>query len=676
MATIVAQTGTFNISTHNPYISGYVQWRETYDNSTYIDTNKTKVEMKAYLHRTNIYDGATYITNTPVTRIMHFGNEQLSDEGSVSFSIPGNTSSSGGEYIAVYAATKEITHDADGSKSLSLGFHMWNDETGVAGDSFRVNTTRQTVKLTTIPRASTIGTVTGNTIGSSCTVNITRASSSFTHQLWYKVGNSGWYDLGKGIGASKTFTIDIATANQFTTTSSGTMQLCVRTFNGTTQVGSDVYKDVTVYVPNYTPDSSLGVQITGNKLLDGVYVEGKSFLSVYIQATTDYGASIVSYSSTIDGEYYSGDLFDTAPLSKGTHRVTTTIKDSRGKTTTVYSNYITVEEYKSPTITSLQAKRDDSDSSKVIVTVKGYVSPINNKNTIKKAEVTLDGVTKAISMSGYTFNDTITFTSVDTDNTLTATATVTDIYSSTSFDSTLSTVAVTMDFYNTGKGIAIGKVAESDGLEVDWDANFNKKVSVDGVSTFNKSVKFNSISVDTVSFDAKDNIDSEAGFALKKGNTIYGYVFMDEKDGHLKRYTSGFAERVIIDQENIGDYLGTAPADYVVETGGGGLIGNEYVYRKWNSGFAEYFGYYTVNVNISTAWGSWYASPAIVFPSFPFTFSGAPDVHISWESDFSAIVDGVGKRESTKAGQTYLYRPVAQTNVNGRFSIYAYGKWK
>ena len=100
-------------------------------------------------------------------------------------------------------------------------------------------------------------------------------------------------------------------------------------------------------------------------------------------------------------------------------------------------------------------------------------------------------------------------------------------------------------------------------------------------------------------------------------------------------------------------------------------------YRKWNSGFAECWGYHTVSgININTAWGSWYASPTITLPSFPFTFVGAPDLHVGWESDFSAIIDGVGKRESTKAGQVYLYRPVAQTNVNGRFSIYAYGKWK
>jgi hypothetical protein len=61
MATIVAQTGSFNISTHNPYISGYVQWRETYDDSTYIATNKTRVEMGIANEPTSIIPGRSLV---------------------------------------------------------------------------------------------------------------------------------------------------------------------------------------------------------------------------------------------------------------------------------------------------------------------------------------------------------------------------------------------------------------------------------------------------------------------------------------------------------------------------------------------------------------------------------------------------------------------------------------
>jgi hypothetical protein len=647
MATIVAQTGSFNISTHNPYISGYVQWRETYDDSTYIATNKTKVEMRAYLHRTNIYDGATYITNTPVTRIMHFGDEQLSDESSVSFSIPGNTSASGGEYIAVYSALKEITHNADGSKSLNLGFHMWNTESGVAGDSFRVPTVRHTVQLITIPRASTFGTITGNTIGGSCTVNITRANSSFTHQLWYKVGNSGWYDLGKGIGTSKTFTIDEATANQFTTTSSGTMQLCVRTFNGTTQVGSDVYKDVTVYVPDYTPDATSGVEIWGNKLFNGEYVEGKSTLTVWIDATTDYGASIVSYSSTIDGKTYSGYTFTTDTLSSGSHRVTTTIKDSRGKTKTIYSDTIYVESYSSPQILSVSVKRDETTPSTVVVSVSGIVSPINNKNTMK-VEVTLAGVTKTLSTSGYTFNNSVTFTSVDSENSYTATVTLTDAYTSVSSDGVVSTIAVTMDFYNTGKGIAIGKVAEKNGLEVDWESWFNK-------GSFHNGIGF------------IDGDRNKLG-AMMMGN---GELFFSK--------TGEMFPNLIIHAGNIRSFLTSAIAENKdVEYGTSGV----WTYRKSNDGTAECWCTYTHETAVSKSWGSMYYSDSLTPRiNYPFTFTDRPIENVTFKGETSAgwlYTEGGGfsLNSTTQSGQYGVCRPTSIGSSKLVFDYYVIGKWK
>ena len=120
MATVNGKSGTFNIYTENQYISGYVQWQETYDDSTYISTNKSKVTIKAYLHRTNIYSGETYLYNTAMTRIAYFGSEEVKDTSSVSLSIAGNSSSSGGAYTKVYEATKEITHDSNGGKTITF----------------------------------------------------------------------------------------------------------------------------------------------------------------------------------------------------------------------------------------------------------------------------------------------------------------------------------------------------------------------------------------------------------------------------------------------------------------------------------------------------------------------------------------------------------------------------
>ena len=83
MAIVNGKSGTFNISTQNQYINGYVAWQETYDDSTYISTNKTTVTIRAYLHRTNIWSGTTYITNIQGQRIAYFGSETVVDNSNL-----------------------------------------------------------------------------------------------------------------------------------------------------------------------------------------------------------------------------------------------------------------------------------------------------------------------------------------------------------------------------------------------------------------------------------------------------------------------------------------------------------------------------------------------------------------------------------------------------------------
>lgn len=156
MATQTGNSGTYNIYSENQYISGYVQWTETYDDATYITTNKTTITQRAYLHRTNIYSGETAVIEVPGERIMYFGESQVADSSNLNLSIAGTTTSGGGPYTEVYSASYEITHDADGSKLIELGFYMNNNYTGEGGNAFRVPKTTSNVTLMTIPRYANV----------------------------------------------------------------------------------------------------------------------------------------------------------------------------------------------------------------------------------------------------------------------------------------------------------------------------------------------------------------------------------------------------------------------------------------------------------------------------------------------------------------------------------------
>lgn len=89
--------------------------------------------------------------------------------------------------VILGSASKTVTHNADGSKSVNVSASSpdlaqgngWGPYSGSASG---------TMTLTTIPRASSVTCADGN-IASSTTININRASSSFTHTLKYSFGS-------------------------------------------------------------------------------------------------------------------------------------------------------------------------------------------------------------------------------------------------------------------------------------------------------------------------------------------------------------------------------------------------------------------------------------------------------------------------------------------------------
>ena len=585
-----------------------------------------------------------------------------------------------------FSGTTTIKHSSNGKGSFSAScggaFYYYGSYNSTGSGSW---------DLPTIARATVASTSASTaTMGSTLQITLNPADSSFKHKLSYSFGSLSYQTTGLASGTGFTasgnvtvnFTPPTTLGSQIPNANSGDCYIKCDTYKSDgTHVGSTT-KMITLSVPSYTPGATIA--LTGVNLLSSTYVQSKSSVKVSITAATSYGATIKSYSTVIDGKTYTTSSFTTSVLSSGTKTAATTVTDSRGKTVTVNSASITVYAYAIPYITTFTLTRQ-SDGTTVVAAIKGGFSSVNSKNA-KTVKVTLNGVTNTVTTSAYTFDTTTTFTSVPTDSTLTGKLTLTDSYTTVTKDTVLPTVAVTMDFYKDGKGAAFGKVAETtDLLDVAWSERVRKNLTVDGthtvtgdttlggslnvtgVATLNKAV---SISDDNLAvLTVKRNNDANASTIRFQNNSgTLGYIGMTgtTPNGGLRRWTADSSTAyTFLDTDNT--------KDYITAQGTSGV----WSYRKWNSGFAECFGYHTISgTNISTAWGSWYASGAIVLPSFPFTFVGAPDVHVGWESDFSAIIDGVSKRESTKAGQVYLYRPVAQTNVNGRFSIYAYGKWK
>ena len=455
-------------------------WEEA---SQDITNNKTKINWKLQLIATSygrISSTASKSWSVTVNGTTYSGTNQIGI---------GNN-----ETKTLASGSTTIAHNSDGTKTFSYSF---SQEIAITFSGSYVGTKSGsgTGTLDTIPRASSFGTITGDTIGGSVTVNITRNSSSFTHQLWYKVGNSSWYDLGKGIGTSKTFTIDMALCSQFPSATSGTMQLCVRTYNGSTQIGSDVYKNVTVYVPSsVVPSCTVEVtDATGYADEYDGFIKGVSKFKVVVTPTRAYDSDIASYSTKANGATYTSASFTTGVLSSsGALNVEATVKDNRGRTGSA-SVSKTVLDYSKPVITKLTVGRCDSDGksndkgayAKVVFSCS--VTSLNNKNTAsyvlkykKTSESTFptDQVETLKDYANvYSVTDASYIFEADTGSSYDVHLEVSDNFDTTPRNTSVSTAFTLMHWMASGLAMALGKVAEiTNFLDIGWDAIFRKNI--------------------------------------------------------------------------------------------------------------------------------------------------------------------------------------------------------
>lgn len=571
MATSGKITGTTKNSSGTT-LSYYGTWVDWKVNSTNVANNTKNITIDVKVQRTDGTSGTTAYN--------------LYDKPTVSLKVGGSAKTPTINYLdtrnlkvcTLATWTGNVTHNSDGTLTLPIVV-SWTvpNLTYLASGSISGNASLDRIPRATKPTLSSSSV----TMGSSITVTISPADTSFKHKIRYEFGSLVSQIDGVKVGGTQitsdyissgtvTFTPPTSLGSQIPNANSGTCKFLLYTYTSSgSHIGTESI-NITVSVPSYTPTIS-NIALTGNNLLSSAYVQGKSTVSATVTASSSYGATIQSYSSTVDGKTYTGSSFTSSALSNGSKTVAVTVTDTRGKTATLNSSAITVYAYANPSISSFTVERQE-DGTTVIATVKGTISAINNKNA-KTITVTLNGVTQTITSSSYTINGTTTFTGISTDNTFTATAKLQDSYTSVTKDATLPTVAVTMDFHNSGKGVALGKVAEeADLFEVAWKTKLNKATEI----------KDNNLATLTLK---RNHTYNGAAIKFQNDTDVLGYVGMygNAVDRPLRRWTSDTGESYII--LDTGNITGTIK-DYVIEQGTSG----GWEYTKWNNGKIEMFG--------------------------------------------------------------------------------------
>lgn len=482
----MASSGSFSGSIRDGHYKLRVDWSQ----SKNVSANTSTVTCKLYL----VNDWSLNISGRS-------DNKCTIDGTALTYASPA-ISTTGTHLLGTVSRT--VSHASDGSKSLTISavFYIRATLSGTYYDSISASAN---ITLDSIPRASSVSAA-NMTMGTAGKINISRASSSFTHTLTYSFGNSSGTIATKTTATSVSWTPLLSLASQIPNATSGTCTITCTTYNGNTNIGSKTCT-FSLSVPasvKPTISSLTASRIDGEVPSTwGIYVQTKSKVKLTINgAAGSYGSTIKSYTITGGGYSGSASTLTTGFLNNsGTITFKATVTDSRGRVSAEASVSITVTAYSPPYFNSSLSQRClsngtlDDDGTYIHALVSFGYSSCGGKNTLKTSVQYKQVSATQWTDAGVTFASNTAFNygkgQISTETSYDVRYTLEDAFSTISVQEIVSTAAVVMDFKSGGKGVAVGKVSERDNtFEVaeNWDVKVYGMLLKEYIQQFAKTM--------------------------------------------------------------------------------------------------------------------------------------------------------------------------------------------
>lgn len=408
---------------------------------------------------------------------------------------------SGGHLL--HSASKTITHNSDGTKTISVSGALNYKGGGTSLVAGTYSTGSVSHALTNIARASTVGTVSGNTINSTSgnlTINISKKNAAYYDRIVTTGAISKTINIGTGSSGTIAWT-EILDA--MSSSASATLNITVRTYSDSsysTLIGSNTGSaSITISTSAIKPTVSWGAISANSGGLSGNLVAGRSTAKATWTASAGRGASISSVkitgsncsiasgasSTSTTGTPVTSTLKSSAS-SNYNITLTATVTDSRGASTTVSTAAKTVYAYKVPNVT-LRAYRTATNSSTVedpggtyvYITYSASVgASVNGANSIASTSTSPSGITSG------------SWRALAAESTLTVSVTATDAAGGSNTASVqIATASVPLSLYSNAAGtivgVGIGGSAEPGKLTINLPAYFNGTVYINGVDITN-----------------------------------------------------------------------------------------------------------------------------------------------------------------------------------------------
>lgn len=476
----MASSGSFSGS----IVSGHYKLRVDWSQTKNVSANTSTITCKMYL------------VNDWSLNIGSRSNSCTIDGTAVSYSSSA-ISATGTHSLGT--ASRTVDHSSDGTKSLTIKA-VFNIQATISGTYYGSITASATVTLDSIPRASSVFATSVN-LGAASTITISRASSSFTHTLTYKFGSASGTIVTKTTATSVSWTPPLSLASQIPNATTGICTITCTTYSETTSIGSKTCTHTLTVPASVKPTigSLTAERIDGTVPSDwGIYVQTKSKAKLTINgAVGSYGSTIKSYSISGGGFTGAAVTLTTGFLNNyGNITFTATVTDSRGRVSAEATVVIEVVRYFAPYFERYSSQRCNSegtlmdDGTYVLGNALYNRAPCENLNRVTRSifyKKTSD--TEWIN-SGYIFSsgDPIVFGggNFSTEYSYDIKYTIQDAFNTVSVIDLISTAAVVMDFKSGGKGVAVGKVSETDNMfEVSdkWDVKVYGKLLKDYIQS-------------------------------------------------------------------------------------------------------------------------------------------------------------------------------------------------
>lgn len=438
-------------------------------------------------------------------------NGEAEKEYTVSYTLPQSTTKT------ILDTTITVTHKGDGTGTVKV--RTWMDTSISAG----VVEKTQTLTLATIPRASTITSASNIILGNACTVKWTPLSTSFRYKIKFAMGDFS-YTTGAIHPNTTTaypytgYTPSIADIAPKITGNPPTASMTVTLYtysdsNASVQIGSASSTTITVTVPDNAstkPTVNMALTpVTPYTKFASLYLQGRSKVKATFSGSGKYGADVKSYSVQVDGKNYDSPYTSDILKTSGSMEVVGTATDSRGFSGTA-SQSINVIEYDSPYIAPSEGYKrvicERSTSSKVASDTGTYLhikgtrnyTKINTGDIVNTCSVRCrykpeggswshnpgDGVAVLLWTDTSTDEFDVVLPDIVSDTTLSYTVElniIDDTYVPSAMVFHIPSEDISFHLREGGKGAAFGKYAITENLlECEWEAKFNKKVSIQG----------------------------------------------------------------------------------------------------------------------------------------------------------------------------------------------------